>query len=67
MATTVQVSEETKQLLGIIKEKEAQPSFDAVILHLISKHEKVPRSMLGVLPKKFRMTKQDKKEFFHEL
>ena len=67
MVTTIQVSEETRQLLGIVKENESYGSYEAVIRFLLEQHTKTPKSMFGKLPKHLTRTKKDKREIFHEL
>jgi hypothetical protein len=66
MATTIQVSAGTKQLLDRLKQQEEAASYDDVIAHLISSHAKVPKSMFGAARKKMKFTKADRMKF-HEL
>ena len=66
MATTIQVSTSTKQILDKIKEQEAAASYDEVITHLVRQHAKVPKSMFGAAPRKLKFTKKDKL-ILHEL
>ena len=49
MATTIQVSETTKQMLHILKEKEHAATFDQLIKELVQEKMKVPRSMFGAV------------------
>ncbi|MBI5389527.1 hypothetical protein HZB01_04060 [Candidatus Woesearchaeota archaeon] len=50
MATTIAVSDTTKQLLDRLKKEEALDSFDAVILDLAKERIKSPPSMFGAVP-----------------
>ena len=47
MATTIMVSETTKQMLDAVKEEEHMESFDALIRNILQSREPVPRSMFG--------------------
>lgn len=47
MATTIQVSEETRQLLEVIKEEQHVASLDEAISMVVHKHLKIPRSLSG--------------------
>ncbi len=47
MATTIQVSDETKQLLEKIKEEDEAVSYDEIIKKLLGKHTKIPVSLFG--------------------
>ncbi len=48
MATTIQVTETTKQLLERLKEEDKAGSYDEVIQKVLLVREKVPKSMFGV-------------------
>jgi predicted CopG family antitoxin len=62
MATTIQISDTTKQLLSKIKDQEHATSYDEVILHLVKKKSKVPESMFGAA-KGMTWKKEDRMEF----
>ena len=59
MTTTIQVSDETKQLLQMIREREDAKSYDEVIQHVLKTHAQVPKSMFGAL-KGFKWKKKDR-------
>ncbi|MAF35294.1 hypothetical protein CMO91_05605 [Candidatus Woesearchaeota archaeon] len=67
MATTIQVSETTRQQLEILKNKERSDSFDKVIEKLLDKQLKIPKTMLGKIPQLSKFTKADKRGTFNEL
>ncbi len=67
MATTIQISEETKQLLDVLKTRHQAPSYEVVLKILIEPNLKVPKSMYGKLPRVIKMTKADKKHISHEI
>ena len=48
MATTIQVSEATKQTLVWLKKKENFSNYDQVIQKLLSKETKIPKTMFGI-------------------
>lgn len=48
MATTIQISDATRQLLEQVKEEEEASSYDEVIKKLLEKHTKTPKSMFGI-------------------
>ena len=62
MATTIQVSEETKQLLAFVKKREQASSYDEVILHLAKEHVHVPASLFGSA-KGLKWKKEDRLQF----
>ncbi len=66
MATTVQVSEKTLQILNRLKEETGLKSHDEVIRELIAERRKIPRSMFGSNPRLRPLTSRDEAEF-HEL
>ncbi len=66
MATTVQVSEKTLQILNRLKEETGLKSHDEVIRELIAERRKIPRSMFGSNPRLQPFTSRDEAEF-HEL
>ncbi len=47
MATTIQVSTTTKQMLDVFKEKEQTATYDQLLQHLVKTHADVPVSMFG--------------------
>ncbi len=47
MATTIQVSDLTRQILEHIKEEENAESYDAIIYELVKNRQKVPSSLFG--------------------
>jgi len=49
MTTTIQVSDNTKQLLERMKKEQKERSYDAVIQHLVRKDLKVAESMFGAV------------------
>jgi len=65
MVTTIQVSDETKYLLQLLKEKEHADSYDKVLQQVLKKQIPAPKSMFGTL-KGIKWKKQDKMEL-HEL
>jgi predicted CopG family antitoxin len=48
MPTTVQVSEETRRLLGKLKKSMGLNSYEQVIKNLVKSKENVPESLFGV-------------------
>lgn len=65
MATTIQVSETTKQMLQMLKEEEHATSYEEVIRQMLDERLNVPKSMLGAL-KGFRWKKSEDRLQFHE-
>ena len=47
MATTIQVSETTKQLLQMAKEEEGAQSYDALIREVFMQKSGIPKSLFG--------------------
>jgi hypothetical protein len=66
MATTIQVSGTTKQLLDHLKEKEHAETYDALIQHLVKTHADVPASMYGAV-KGLKKWKKEDRLGLHEL
>ncbi|MBI2141525.1 hypothetical protein HYU16_03820 [Candidatus Woesearchaeota archaeon] len=61
MATTIQVSDTTKQMLDLLKEKKQMRTHDKLIQNLIEEEVAVPKSMFGALKgKKLKWTKEDR-------
>ncbi len=50
MVTTIQISETTKQLLVMLKEKEHTDTYDELIRRLVHEHHPIPTSMFGSIP-----------------
>lgn len=64
MATTIQVSDTTKQMLEILKEKMQAKTHDTLIRQLLETETKVPKSMFGALRgKKLKWGKEDEFDF----
>jgi predicted CopG family antitoxin len=66
MPTTVQVNENTLQMLNKAKEEMGAKSHDEVIKKLLIERKKIPCSMFGSNPKLSSFTQEDEAEF-HEL
>ena len=66
MATTVQVSEKTLQILNRLKKETGVKSLDLVIRELIGERRKIPRSMFGSNPRLRPFSRRDEAES-HEL
>lgn len=66
MATTIQVSHATKQVLDLLKSREKALSYDQVIQHLARIHARVPQSMFGAI-KGIKWNKKEDRCTFHEL
>ncbi len=66
MATTVQVSEKTLQVLNRLKDETGLRSHDEVIKKLIAERNKIPKSMFGSNPKLRPFSAKDEAEF-HDL
>ena len=47
MATTIQVSQTTKQMLEMLKNKEHIPTYDALIRFLVHEYKPIPKSLFG--------------------
>ncbi len=47
MPTTIQVSDSTKRILDMLKEKERADSYDVVIAEMAKEKLKIPKSMFG--------------------
>ena len=63
MATTIQVSQETKQLLEELKKKDQTKTYDEVIQKLAQKQLRIPRSMFGATKKITPWKKEDRAAF----
>ena len=66
MATTVQVSDKTLQILNKLKDETGLKSHDEVIRELIAERKKLPKSMFGSNPKLRPFSARDEAES-HEL
>ncbi|MBI2550227.1 hypothetical protein HYV83_03540 [Candidatus Woesearchaeota archaeon] len=66
MATTIQVSDTTKQLLDMLKEKKQAKTHDMLIQQLVQVEMKIPASMFGAVKGLKKWSKEDRFEF-HEL
>ncbi len=64
MATTIQVSDTTKQLLDMLKEKKQIKTHDKLIQRLLEEEIAVPKSMFGAI-KGLKWKKEDRADF-HE-
>tara|TARA_Y100000310_G_C20209704_1_gene590728 strand:+ start:318 stop:515 length:198 start_codon:yes stop_codon:yes gene_type:complete len=62
MGTTIQVSQNTRQMLERLKIEENAPNYDQVIQGLINKKKKIPPSMFGSI-KDIKWTKKDRMHF----
>ena len=59
MTTTIQISNETKQLLEILKKQENVNTYDKIIYELAKEHTKISKSMFGNI-KGLRWNKKDR-------
>ena len=66
MATSIQVSKKTQQLLGALKKKLSAKSYDEILRRLISEKLEIPASMFGSSPRLSSFKERDEAEF-HEL
>jgi len=62
VATTIQVSDGTKQILERIKHQEHVSNYDQVIQMLLKNKTRIPDSMFGT-SKKMTWTKKDRMKF----
>ncbi len=65
MATTIQVSDTTKQMLDMLKEKRQAKTHDILIQQLLERETKIPRSMFGAI-KGLKWNKEKDRADFHE-
>ncbi len=63
MATTIQVSDTTKQMLDLLKEKKQMRTHDKLIQNLIEEEVAVPKSMFGAAKGLSKWKKEDRAEF----
>ncbi|MDW8033644.1 MAG: hypothetical protein RMI79_01640 [Nitrososphaerota archaeon] len=66
MATTIQVSRKTKQLLDALKRRLSAKSYDEALQKIIAEKMGIPTSMFGVNPKLSRFKEEEEAEL-HEL
>ncbi|MBI2144177.1 hypothetical protein HYU17_03440 [Candidatus Woesearchaeota archaeon] len=66
MPTTIQVSDTTKQLLDLLKEKKQAKTHDKVIQQLAQAEMKIPSSMFGAA-KGMRWKRGEDRAVFREL
>ena len=66
MATTIQVSDETKQLLETMKQQIDALTYDELIKRLLLQHAKIPNSMFGE-NKKIKQWKKSDRMILREL
>ncbi len=67
MATTVQISESTRQMLEKIKQEGGLVTFDNVIAELAKEKLDVPRSLFGIGKGKISEFKKEDRLKFHEI
>ncbi len=67
MATTIQVSGTTKQMLDLLKEKEHAKTYDQVLQHLLTTHMDMPKSMFGAARGMLKWKKEEDRLNLHEL
>ena len=65
MATTIQISDTTKQMLESIKKMEKNATYDQLIQELVKKHSHVAPSMFGAI-KGIKWKKQQDRLELHE-
>lgn len=65
MATTIQVSGGTRQMLELLKKKEKAASYDQIIQHLVKSHTHTPTTMFGAV-KGLTWKKEDRLRFNDE-
>lgn len=66
MATTIQVSRKTKQLLDVMKRRWSAKSYDEVLRRLIAEKMGMPASLFGSNPRLSPFEESEEAEF-HEL
>ena len=66
MATTIQVSDTTKQMLDMMKEEKRIRTYDLLLEHLLQSEVTVPNSMFGAAKGLKKWSRKDRAEF-HEL
>ncbi len=59
MATTIQVSRKTRQLLDVLKKKLSAKSYDEVLQKLIAEKIEIPTPMFGSNPKLSRFKEEE--------
>lgn len=63
MATTIQVSETTRQALFMLEERKKLKTHDDAIKYLLDEKMPVPKSMFGAAKGLSKWTKEDRAEF----
>lgn len=63
MSTTIQVSDTTKQMLEMLKEKKRIKTNDKLIQYLLDDKMGVPKSMFGAAKELGKWKKEDRAEF----
>ncbi len=63
MSTTIQVSDTTKQMLDMLKEKKQIKTNDMLIQYLLDDKMEVPKSMFGAARGLSKWKKEDRAEF----
>ncbi|MEM3713183.1 MAG: hypothetical protein QXR97_06580 [Thermoproteota archaeon] len=66
MATTIQVSRKTRQLLDALKKKLSAKSYDEVLQRILAEKTEIPSSMFGSNPELSSFREEEEAEF-HEL
>ncbi|MBO3840670.1 MAG: hypothetical protein QXS66_02925 [Thermoproteota archaeon] len=66
MATTIQVSRKTRQLLDALKKRLSAKSYDEVLQRILAEKTEIPSSMFGSNPKLSSFREEEEAEF-HEL
>ncbi|MGC8832353.1 MAG: hypothetical protein ACP5PQ_07220 [Thermoproteota archaeon] len=66
VATTIQVSKKTRQLLEALKKKLSAKSYDEALQKLLAEKMETPSSMFGSNPK-LSCFKEEEEAEFHEL
>ncbi|HIH37383.1 hypothetical protein J4460_04845 [Candidatus Woesearchaeota archaeon] len=66
MATTIQVSDTTKQLLDDVKRTERK-TYDEIVKGLLMKKQKIPSSLFGAFERVKWEKKKDRMGFRHEV
>lgn len=66
MATTIQVADDTKQLLDMLKEESGADSFDTMLKTIVKEKLALPASMFGAGKAKGIRWKKEYRADFHE-
>ena len=65
MTAKIQISEITKQMIGLLKEKKRIKTDDGLLKYLLNKNTNIPKSMFGAAKGLGKWTKADRMKF-HE-